>query len=659
MGFAQAPVNDNCTGAIEIVDARDFCSAIGEYTSAGATPSFLGGGQDVWFKFVARNLEVEIKVTGSASGGTLQSPEVKLYRLDEGNCSRSASQLIGSSVQDGNTTIFRDAGLIPGDTYYIGINGANNNTGTFQLCIKNYHSAVKPGQDFLTASILCTTTNIVREVNITGSGETNETGSTCIGNEKHSAWYTWIAANDGTLVFTITPDKESNDLDWVLYDLGPYTNENSPSESSILRCAAGSGVTCTPKYHVTGTNFTDTEFTEFGSCPVGQNGFVKYIDMVSDHRYALVVNNFSEGNNGFELVFKDPSGKAGTGLFKGPSARIDSVTNNKCTFQESRTFNASATNYSSLKWYFGEDANIDSANSPGPFTITYTTPGLKTVVLQVKNDEGCSVVETQTFLVGLKPDKPVISSNKPDFCIQDTIRLSTPEIDDATYHWSGPNNFSSTEREVNIPVNDFSVSGTYRLTTEIFGCTSEETTLDIPPVLKNPTAAFSTSPGIVAKFTAPLKVTFNNQSADADTYLWDFGDGSTSTEINPVHEYTTSGDFDVRLTAFKSNICQATVVHGTFVIRHGITMFIPNTFTPNGDAVNDEFVVTITNLTNYHIRIFNRWGEQLFEAHDIFDNWKGLYKGTQVPVGTYFYIIEALDMNNQPIKNSGSVTVIR
>ncbi|HEY0670583.1 MAG TPA: gliding motility-associated C-terminal domain-containing protein, partial [Sphingobacteriaceae bacterium] len=130
-------------------------------------------------------------------------------------------------------------------------------------------------------------------------------------------------------------------------------------------------------------------------------------------------------------------------------------------------------------------------------------------------------------------------------------------------------------------------------------------------------------------------------------------------EINPVHEYTTSGDFDVTLTAFKSNICQATVVHGTFVIRHGITMFIPNTFTPNGDAVNDEFVVTITNLTNYHIRIFNRWGEQLFEAHDIFDNWKGLYKGTQVPVGTYFYIIEALDINNQPIKNSGSVTVIR
>jgi gliding motility-associated-like protein len=91
----------------------------------------------------------------------------------------------------------------------------------------------------------------------------------------------------------------------------------------------------------------------------------------------------------------------------------------------------------------------------------------------------------------------------------------------------------------------------------------------------------------------------------------------------------------------------------------GISLFIPNTFTPNADAVNDEFVVTITNLTSYHIRIFNRWGDLLFESADIFNNWKGLYKGDPVPVGTYYYIIDGTDVNNAPVKKAGSITVIR
>ena len=259
----------------------------------------------------------------------------------------------------------------------------------------------------------------------------------------------------------------------------------------------------------------------------------------------------------------------------------------------------------------------------------------------------------------MKPDEPLILSNKPDFCIQDTIRLTTPEIENGRYHWSGPNNFTSSEREVEIPVADFSVSGTYRLTTEIFGCMSEEATIEIPPVLKNPTAAFTMRPGIVAKFSAPLRVTFTNESLDADTYVWDFGDGNTSTEVHPVHEYTKSGDFNITLTAFKSSICQATVVHGTYVIREGSGLFIPNTFTPNSDAVNDEFVVTLTNLSAYHIRIFNRWGEQLFEANSIFDNWKGTYQGKPVPVGTYYYIINGVDINDQVVKKSGAVTIIR
>ncbi len=88
-------------------------------------------------------------------------------------------------------------------------------------------------------------------------------------------------------------------------------------------------------------------------------------------------------------------------------------------------------------------------------------------------------------------------------------------------------------------------------------------------------------------------------------------------------------------------------------------LFIPNTFTPNNDASNDEFVVSMTNIKTYRIRIFNRYGTHLFTSDDLFNNWKGTYKNEPLPVGTYYYVIDATDFNDTVIKRSGSVTILR
>ena len=89
-------------------------------------------------------------------------------------------------------------------------------------------------------------------------------------------------------------------------------------------------------------------------------------------------------------------------------------------------------------------------------------------------------------------------------------------------------------------------------------------------------------------------------------------------------------------------------------------MFIPNTFTPNNDAVNDEFVISMTNIKTYRIQIFNRYGTPLFLSNDIFDHWKGLYNNNEaLPVGTYYYVIDAVDYNSNIIKKSGSLTLLK
>ena len=88
-------------------------------------------------------------------------------------------------------------------------------------------------------------------------------------------------------------------------------------------------------------------------------------------------------------------------------------------------------------------------------------------------------------------------------------------------------------------------------------------------------------------------------------------------------------------------------------------LFVPNTFTPNNDSVNDEFVISMTNIKTYRIQIFNRFGVPLFLSNDIFDHWKGFYKNEILPVGTYYYVIDAIDFNSNVIKKSGSVTLLK
>lgn len=661
--FAQ-PANDECANAIEITDAREYCSGNGQYSNINASPSFIDTGNDVWFKFTARNFEVKITVNGSPGSGTLQSPEIRLYNACNG------TQRTIETLKDGNATIITGAGLVPGITYFIGISGTNNSTGTFKLCIENYQSEIKAGQDFTGASLICSVESIIREVNISGAGlNPNEAVGTCLDvqpgidfSETNSAWYKWTAANDGTLVFTITPSKR-DDIDWVLYELGPEGNTQNPSASNSIRCAAGEGINqrCANEatYVQTGLDFSATDLREASGCGTGQDGVVQFITMKKGYVYALLVNNASAGNNGFEIAFTDKAGKAGTGLFKGPSAKIRKVDNNLCTPNPSYTFSSEASDFTILQWYFGEGASIAGSTNQNPGTVTYNSSGLKTVVLQVKNNDGCSVVQTETFMHVIKPEAPKISGLQTRYCIGENISLSTDSVAGATYSWTGPNGFTASGRQILLPIDQTNKAGDYILTVTVNGCSSDQVIAKVSPIYKTPTAAFKAEPKAPSKLTLPIRVKFFNESKDADAYLWDFGDGNTSTDLSPEHVYTTEGNFDVSLTVFNSSVCSSSVVQGQYMISKNNILFIPNTFTPNNDGVNDEFVVSITNIKSYKIQIFNRFGVLLFSSEDQSNHWKGTYNNEPLPVGTYYYVIQAYDFNDQTIKKSGSVTILK
>ena len=314
---AQTPQNDDVKTATVLKNTVVYCSNDAAFSNTNASASgYRKGsfwnteGKDVWFSFTAIGTDVTATVTGqsASNSNTLVNPLVAFYSYKD----NVLTEQIGSMTTSANITTAYKGGLVIGETYYLRISAENDATGTFKLCINSYNPPNKPGQDFSSASLLCSKDNFT-EIKISGAGLlTREAAGTCLTTESNSAWYTFIAANNGTLGFTITPTSVTDDIDWVVFDLGPAATAVPPAAANAIRCAAGSGVSCTPRYYLTGANSTSTDLSEQGGCAPNQDGFVKQIDLIEGHQYALLVDNFSNGNNEFSIAFD------GTGEFLGP-----------------------------------------------------------------------------------------------------------------------------------------------------------------------------------------------------------------------------------------------------------------------------------------------------------------------------------------------------
>lgn len=106
-----------------------------------------------------------------------------------------------------------------------------------------------------------------------------------------------------------------------------------------------------------------------------------------------------------------------------------------------------------------------------------------------------------------------------------------------------------------------------------------------------------------------------------------------------------------------SNKCKA---KDTFTVQAKNTdIYIPSAFSPNNDGINDELTVFITNPISYHLEIYNRWNQLLFVSDAIQNKWNGKYKGEEVPVDGYLYILKVTTANGKQIQKQGIITLLR
>lgn len=143
---------------------------------------------------------------------------------------------------------------------------------------------------------------------------------------------------------------------------------------------------------------------------------------------------------------------------------------------------------------------------------------------------------------------------------------------------------------------------------------------------------------------------------------WNFGDGTSSTLQNPTHAYVNSGNFPVNLVTYIPNSvnCADTVAAQTINVLANPEIYVPNTFTPNGDGANDVFLVRGPNFAIFYFAVYNRWGQLLFETTDPSEGWDGTFKGKSSDPGVFGYYIRAkCSENSEEIFKKGNVTLIR
>ena len=94
-------------------------------------------------------------------------------------------------------------------------------------------------------------------------------------------------------------------------------------------------------------------------------------------------------------------------------------------------------------------------------------------------------------------------------------------------------------------------------------------------------------------------------------------------------------------------------------ITDGFTNFIATAFTPNGDGKNDYFTLRGLGIKDIDIKIFNRWGESVFESSDLYFQWDGTNEGSKLAVGTYAYMVRIKYYDNTEINKKGSINLFR
>jgi gliding motility-associated-like protein len=314
---------------------------------------------------------------------------------------------------------------------------------------------------------------------------------------------------------------------------------------------------------------------------------------------------------------------------------------------------------------------VNSGNG-GPYTYSWNggaitsasatvTPAADSTFTVTVND-GCSLPVQASVSIVVNPVP--VANFTPKYsvgCSPLTVDFADSSVTSpgSSYHWTLGDGATSSSAVFSHTYSNGGVYAVSLTVTTAQGCSDNLVLQHVVEVLQSPVANFTTSPQSVT-LLAPI-VDFTDLSTGASTWNWDFGDGTgTDTVRNPSYTYKDTGTYSIRLIVKNSLGCIDTL-YSTIRVAEDFTIYIPNSFTPNGDGINEGFIAQGFGIKDYEMWIFNRWGQIIYHTQSLTKPWNGTFfdNGKQCPGDVYVYKIKVHDSSGEVHNYLGGISLIK
>jgi gliding motility-associated-like protein len=388
-------------------------------------------------------------------------------------------------------------------------------------------------------------------------------------------------------------------------------------------------------------------------------------DFVDAGAFNTVVNNVGFGENIFQ--WKITYGSCST-------EDVVTVVNNRAypnagedviVYQPSHVLNAvnPGTKVTAL-WSIKAGNGVFGDNTFFNTQVTDLAEGVNTFSWTI-DVNGCVVSDDVSITYKVVPDAGFISDVSAG-CYPLTVQFTNYTVGGNSYFWDFGDGEVSVERN---PVHTFESAGKFRVDLTVPGPDGKDGVYtSYIQVHDHPMVSFTVSPSLV--YVPGDEIRAYNASTGGQTYLWQFGDGTSSTDQHPRYQYQNEGVFDVSLTVTNEFGCADSMVieDAVTAILQGFIAF-PNAFLPrpadsflpnvgqsSGDAV---FAPKYRDVDQYQLQIFDRWGQMIFESNDINIGWDGMYKGQLAPQDVYVFKSWGRFVSGREYQKTGNVLLVR
>lgn len=338
----------------------------------------------------------------------------------------------------------------------------------------------------------------------------------------------------------------------------------------------------------------------------------------------------------------------------GPCESLTFAFYNNSTPPPGRTFTPN-----SFAWDFGDGgALVEHSPADNPIKRDYKSPGTYPVRLILLDTSFCNGGDWLPLNLGVVANVEARIETPATGCAPYEAFFENTSLGGHDYLWDFGDGTTSTEMS---PTHTYTNVGEYTVTlivTDTNTCNKQSSISIRITVNPKPTAAFSVTP-IPPQVNKPT--IFLNQSIGGTEYRWFFGDEDsliTRTMENVSHQYNTAGTFMAKLVTYNEYGCSDV---DTMTVESLIDplLDVPNAFTPGRGNRASVVKVAGFGIVKMNWRIYNRWGQKVFETTNRNTGWDGTFQGKLQPMDVYTYTLDVVFEDGKTLRKTGDITLIR